>query len=69
MRQIIIANIAMVNGHQLQTVVTWVLDEIERNPKKRKITSNRYAYLKGKNWRTNELALVDHLHFEKLITS
>ena len=24
------------HGHQLQTVVTWVLDELERNPKKGK---------------------------------
>ena len=28
------------HGHQLQTVVTWVLDELERNQKKGKSSKN-----------------------------
>ena len=30
------------HGHQLQTVVTWVLDELERNQKKGKSSKNNF---------------------------
>ena len=45
-RQIIIASQHR-HGHQLQTVVTWVLDELKKNPKERENHLNTISKMMG----------------------